>query len=199
MPGRWRAFCSSVPKASSTGTHHLRAEGHRPRRAGEVAFLLEDEPLRRRPAGSAGGFRPVGAHPAPVGDGAHPVHDIVTREQASVPYLVAHILRKPLPDEGAHLVAEGAVLLGNFHVHDRPSLARRRSYGLSPANTRSASGLPQNIRPPSGTGRSGASSTTSPSLSGKPSTSTSDMNLPICFAGKLTTPATWRPTSASGA
>ena len=102
------------------GAHHLRAEGHRRRRAGEVAFLLEDEPLRRRPARPAGGFRPVGAHPAPFRDGAHPVHDIVAREQASVPYLVAHILRKPLPDEGAHLVAEGAVPVGNVDPHHVP-------------------------------------------------------------------------------
>ena len=175
---------------------HLRTEGHRPRRAGEVAFLLEDELLRRRPARSAGGLRPVGAHPAPVGDRAHPVHDILAREQAAVSYLVAHILREPLADEGAYLFAEGAVLLCYFHVHDVPPspAGEATAFTLS----RQAAGPLQNIRPPSGTGRSGASSTTSPSLSGKPSTSTSDMNLPICFAGKLTTPATWRPTSVSG-
>ena len=123
------------------GTHHLRAEGHRPRRAGEVAFLLEDEPLRRRPAGSAGGFRPVGAHPAALGDGAHPVHDIIAREQAAVPYLVAHILREPFPDEGAHLLAEGAVPVGNLDLHDRPSLTRVGSYGLHLLKTSSA-GVP---------------------------------------------------------
>src|SRR6266852_2865337 len=54
------------------------------------------------------------------------------------------------------------------------------------------------MRPPSGTLWSGANNTTSPSASGKPSVSTSDMNFPICRGGTLTTAATWRPTSASG-
>ena len=56
----------------------------------------------------------------------------------------------------------------------------------------------QNSRPPSGTLRSMAPSTTSPSSSGKPSVSTSDMNLPIWRGGKLTTAKTCRPTSVSG-
>src|ERR1700722_16115068 len=43
----------------------------------------------------------------------------------------------------------------------------------------------QNSRTPLATGRSGAISTTAPVASGKPSTSTSDMNLPICRGGKL--------------
>jgi len=55
----------------------------------------------------------------------------------------------------------------------------------------------QKRRPPSGTFRSGPIMTTSPSASGKPSTRISDMNLPICLAGKLTTAATWRPVSSS--
>jgi energy-coupling factor transporter ATP-binding protein EcfA2 len=50
----------------------------------------------------------------------------------------------------------------------------------------------QNIRPPIGTSRSGTSSTTSPSPSGRPSVRTSDMYGPICFGGKFTTATTSR-------
>lgn len=57
----------------------------------------------------------------------------------------------------------------------------------------------QNSRAPGGTSASGWNSTTLPSASGKPRVSTSDMNLPIWRGGKLTTAATIRPTSASGA
>ena len=46
--------------------------------------------------------------------------------------------------------------------------------------------------------RSGMISTTSPSASGKPSVSTSDIILPIWRGGKFTTAATCRPISASG-
>ena len=56
----------------------------------------------------------------------------------------------------------------------------------------------QNSRPPSGTAWPGPSSTTSPSASGMPSVSTSDMNLPIWRGGKFTTAATWRPINVSG-
>ena len=52
-------------------------------------------------------------------------------------------------------------------------------------------------RTPSATGLSIAARTTSPSPSGKPSTSTSDMNGPIWRGGKLTTAMTCRPTSVS--
>ena len=45
----------------------------------------------------------------------------------------------------------------------------------------------QCIRAPSGTGRSGPSSTIAPSASESPSTSTSDRNLPICRGGKFVT------------
>ncbi len=55
----------------------------------------------------------------------------------------------------------------------------------------------QNSRAPSGTGKSGENKTTSPSASGKPSVNTSDMNLPIWRGGKLTTAATFLPTSLS--
>ena len=64
---------------------------------------------------------------------------------------------------------------------------------------RDARAFSQNSAPPSGTLRSIAPSTTAPSSSGKPSVSTTDMNLPICRGGKLTTANTWRPTSVSGA
>ena len=50
----------------------------------------------------------------------------------------------------------------------------------------------QNIRPPTGTSRSGTSSTTPPSPSGTPSVSTSERYGPICFGGKLTTATTCR-------
>ena len=49
--------------------------------------------------------------------------------------------------------------------------------------------------PPFGTFKEGASSTTSPSSSGKPSVSTSLMNGPIWRGGKFTTAQTCRPMS----
>jgi predicted pyridoxine 5'-phosphate oxidase superfamily flavin-nucleotide-binding protein len=52
--------------------------------------------------------------------------------------------------------------------------------------------------PPSGTGWPGPISTTSPSASGMPSVSTSDMNLPIWRGGKFTTARTCRPGRSSG-
>ena len=52
-------------------------------------------------------------------------------------------------------------------------------------------------RPPFGTGRSTATSTTFPAASGRPRVSTSDRNGPIWRGGKLTTAATLRPTSWS--
>ena len=55
----------------------------------------------------------------------------------------------------------------------------------------------QNRRAPSGTSWSGATSTTAPCWSGKPSVSTSLMNGPICRGGKFTTAATRRPGSSS--
>ena len=51
--------------------------------------------------------------------------------------------------------------------------------------------------PPSGTSRSGMSSTTPPSPSGTPSVSTSDIIGPICFGGKFTTATTRRLSSAA--
>ena len=122
-----------------------------------------------------------------------------------------HYLEKNALAGGLRPDEYGQVAEPDVGLADRPDIARpypldhERGASELPASILAAArrtastGFGQNIRPPSGTGRSGASSTTSPSLSGKPSTSASDMNLPICFAGKLTTPATWRPTSSSGA
>ena len=69
---------------------------------------------------------------------------------------------------------------------------------LSRSATAQSQRIDQNSLPPSGTLRSIAPSTTAPSSSGKPSVSTSDMNLPIWRGGKLTTAKTCRPTSVSG-
>lgn len=75
---------------------------------------------------------------------------------------------------------------------------RARSAGSAPRSAFRSRDSGQNSRPPFGTGRSIAASTTSPSASGKPSVSTSDMNLPIWRGLKLTTAATWRPRRPSG-
>src|SRR5690606_31583644 len=50
----------------------------------------------------------------------------------------------------------------------------------------------QKSRPPSGTAKSGRTSTMSPASSGRPSTRTSLRKEPICRDGKLTTAVTWR-------
>ena len=91
---------------------------------------------------------------------------------------------------GGPVIGEATLTL---EIEDGP----HRLSGSSPT----VSGAPWfcTSRPPFGTGRSGVTSTTSPAASGKPSTSTSDMNLPIWRGGKFTTAATCLPTSRSGA
>src|SRR3989338_7888325 len=64
--------------------------------------------------------------------------------------------------------------------------------------TRDQQLLHQNSLPPNGTSWPGPISTTSPSASGRPSTSTSDSTLPIWRGGKLTTASTCSPISPSG-
>ena len=103
--------------------------------------------------------------------------------------------RVQLPCHGACLAAEPPIsrlctragstvqeAVNRFHTDGTPKVThpgRAATRYVVTGEWLGLSSAVQNKRPPSGTLWSGANSTTSPSVSGKPSVSTSDINFPI--------------------
>ena len=116
-----------VAEREQDGSHHLRPEGNRSRRARQIAFLLEDEPLGRCPARPPGLDGPVRADPPPLRYRAHPADDILAPEVGTVPNLRPNLRRKVLRDERAHLLPEGPIRRRNLDPHhSHPTIRRGR-------------------------------------------------------------------------
>ena len=98
--------------------HHHDAEGREAGRVMALVGFLEDEFLRRRPAGAAMLLRPVGRNPALLVKRLLPAPHVLLGDIGGI---APDLLGKPGlqigPEEGVHLLGEGALAGREFKLH----------------------------------------------------------------------------------
>ena len=100
---------------------HHQPEGRKPRRMVPLVRLLEDELLRRRPAGAPVFDGPVGRDPAPPVQGLLPPPHVLLRNVGGVPpHLRGQPRRKMLDEEGVDFGREGPFARGELKLHGIP-------------------------------------------------------------------------------
>jgi len=115
-----------VAEALDDGRHEAHAEGNHDWRPGRRALLVEDVLLDRRPSRTAEFLRPAGGDPALLVEDAVPSKEVVARKPLAFVHLRGEVGGKVLRDEGAHLVAKGALVGAVFEIHDFPEGERAR-------------------------------------------------------------------------
>ncbi len=104
------------------GADHRQAERQQPWRARLEAFHFEDQALQGVPARAAVLDRPVRRAPALVGQDDVPAHVVVAFQPLVPQHLGADVLGQFVGGEGAHALAELALLRRPGQVHGPPPL-----------------------------------------------------------------------------